>query len=73
MADIAFVVRLRNGTQNPRVVDLLHRVQIVTSGYSCRVVMGKIFVMLANRLNQVPFHDLHMVNIIEQLDARGIY
>src|SRR5436309_772905 len=38
----------------------------MTTRTSRRVIMGKVVMMLADRLDNITFHDLHMVNVVEQ-------
>ena len=71
MGHESLVARLPDGFHDGGVVEFLRSVELVpartTSGVVVRVVGG----MLENVGHDIPLHDLHMINIAEELKARG--
>src|SRR5205085_7164054 len=51
------------------IVQLLRVVNLMTTGNSARVIVPNVFFGLANGPDHVPFHDLHMVNVVQQAEA----
>jgi hypothetical protein len=42
----------------------------VTAGNAAGVIVGEGFVLALDRGDDVPLHDLHVIDIVEQLEVR---
>src|SRR5216684_6349142 len=51
-------------------VQLLGAVQLVAAGDAPRMKMGEVIPVVADGADDVAFHDLHMIDVVQQLDAR---
>src|SRR4051812_13654210 len=67
LSDKAGITGRRDRPHDRRIVELLLIVQLVSTRITSRVVMSKALVMLADRADNIALHDLHMVDVIEQL------
>lgn len=56
---------------NGGVVDFLASVHFVSSGVAGGVVMAEVPVVFLDRPDEVPFHDLHVVDVVEQFEVIG--
>src|SRR5258708_346323 len=70
---------VRDKSSEPRVgdgrgdrvpVQLLRAVQLVAAGDASRVKMGDVIPVVADGADDVAFHDLHVIDVVQQLDAR---
>src|SRR5437867_2995182 len=53
-------------------VQLLRVVELVPAGHATGVKITDVVRMLPNRANDVPFHDLHVIDVVEKLHPRRI-
>ena len=53
-----------------RIIDLLFVVQLGAAGIAGRVHVGDVLGVLPDAANHVAVHDLHMVNVEQQFQAR---
>src|SRR5882724_4415031 len=51
-------------------VELLRAVQLVAAGHAPGVEVGNPLLVVADGTDDVPFHDLHVVDVVQQPDAR---
>ena len=58
-----------DGAANRGIVQLLSVVDLVSTRIACCVVVSDVRVMLLNRPDDVAFHHLHVVDIVEQLQS----
>ena len=65
----AGVPRGGDGAHQGRVVDFLGVIGVKAPRIAGDMVVPEVCVVLLHRANQVTFHDLHVVGIVEQLDA----
>ena len=66
---VAFEAGIDNGFHHRRIVDLLRLVDLVPTGVTARMVVPNVLMILANGPDDVTFHDLHVVDIIQQLEV----
>src|SRR5438445_11273504 len=62
--------RIRDGSCNRVVIQLLCVIQLVTTRHAAGMEMSDVGGMLPDRSNDIAFHDLHVVDVVEQLHAR---
>ena len=67
----ALVAGLDDGLHDGRVVDLLRLVDLVAARHAAGVEVGDVLDVLLDRGDQVAFHDLHVVDVVEQLEPLG--
>src|SRR5947209_6990711 len=67
---VALVASFENSADDGRVVQLLPFVKLVTTRVASRMIVRKIRVMLADGADNIPLHDLHVVDVIEQFHTR---
>src|ERR1700722_12170390 len=53
-----------------RVIQFLGVVDLVPSGVATGVEMPDVLLGIADRADDIAFHDLHVVDVVEQLEAR---
>lgn len=68
MGYIAIKTTLGNRFGNRRIVDLLRMVDLVTTRIAPGVVVTKVLVIALNRSDDVSLHNLHVVDVIKQLE-----
>src|SRR5919199_6491908 len=72
LPDEAFIAGGGDGAYDRGIAKLLGLVKLVPARIAGSMVMANAVVMRANGADDVAFHDLHMINIVEQLDPWGI-
>ena len=70
MGDVAGVAGVDNRAADGRPVQFLRVVNLVTARHAAGVKVGDVLVIVADRADDVALHNLHVINVIEQLDAR---
>src|SRR5512146_445855 len=70
LADEAGESGIGDRLHDSMVVQLLRLVDLVATGHATSVEMGDVLDVRANRADHVAFHDLHVIDVVEQLDAR---
>lgn len=68
MGHEALVSRIDDGLQDGWVVQLLRFIDFVAAWNTTGVIVGEIGGLFANRRDHIPFHDLHVVNVIEEFE-----
>ena len=59
-----------NGAHHGRVVDLLRVVEFASAGVTGGMVVTDVFLVFADVADDVAVHDLHMINVEQQLEVR---
>src|SRR5436190_17553038 len=67
LSEIPFIAGRRNRLYNWPILQFLSLVEFVTTRISCRVIVAEIGMMFADGSYDITFHDLHVVDIVEQL------
>jgi hypothetical protein len=70
MGDIAGIIGGFNHLENCRVIQFFSLVQFVPSRVTRRMVMGNRLVSVTNSANDIPLHNLHMIDVVKQLYPR---
>src|ERR1022692_4690061 len=70
VGEIAFELQVRDGLRDGAPVELLRVVELVASGHAAGVEVADVLDVVADGADDVAFHDLHVVNVVEQFDAR---
>ena len=63
---MALVAGLEDRAHDRRIVQLLRLVDLVPAWVAAGVVVEKILVIVADRPDDIPLHDLHVVNVVQQ-------
>src|SRR5207253_2980160 len=64
--EVSFIAGRRNSLYNWLILQFLSFVKFITTRISRRVIVAEIGMMLADGSYDITFHDLHMVDIVEQ-------
>ena len=72
MRHISTESRVGDGSHYTIPLDLLGSIQFMPAGNSAGVKMTNPLDVLSDGLNQIPFHDLHVVDVIEEFHIRRI-
>ncbi len=70
MRDVALEIEIGDGLRDGVPVHFLRVVDLVAAGNAGHVEMRDVLDVVANGANQIAFHDLHMVGVVQQLHAR---
>ena len=70
MTNVSVVARIPDGCHNRGIVDFLVFIKIIPSWIASSVIMGNVLAVFANGADQIPFHNLHVIYIVQQLDPR---
>lgn len=70
LAEPAGVADFVEAGANGFVVELLRVIQLVPSGHAGSVEVGDAGVMLANGGDDIAFHDLHVIDVVQQAEVR---
>ena len=68
MCDVAVKSGIGDGFSNRWVVNFLGLVDLVAARIASGVVMAEILVVVLDGANDVSFHDLHVVDVVEQFE-----
>ncbi len=68
LADVALVTGLQDRANDRRIIELLAVVDLRATGHAARVVVTDVFVKLADSPHAVALHDLHVIDVVEQLE-----
>lgn len=66
MANIEVIGQVRYGLANASIVEFLCFIDISPTGISGRVEVADPSDVLPDRADNIPFHDLHVINVIKQ-------
>ena len=70
MGDAAGKTAVGNGSHNGRVIQFLSLIYFVSTGITARMVMAYELRVRLDGANNVAFHDLRVVDVIQYLDVR---
>src|SRR5260370_34302718 len=73
LAEIASVPGFQKSAHNGRIIDFLGFVNLMTSGIARSMIVCEIRMILTNRADKITFHNLHMIDVIEQLHTRRVH
>src|SRR5262245_18814579 len=68
MRDPSFEPGIGDRLGNSLVVELLAGIQFVPARIPRRVVVGNPLTMISNGPDHIPFHDLHVIDVVQQTD-----
>lgn len=71
LSDVAIEACIHYRLHDGRVIEFLGFVDLVASGYATGVVVPEVGVVFADGFDHVAVHDLHVKNIVEQLEMLG--
>src|SRR3954468_15681413 len=71
LRDESFVTRFEDRLHHRWIMDLLGIINLRAPRDAAGVVMRDVTVVFSNGVHHIPLHDLHVVNIIKQLEALG--
>ena len=69
LGNVALKPSVNDGLANGRVIELLRVVNLVPTRVAASVIVSEILIALLDGSNDVTFHDLHVVNIVEQFES----
>jgi len=72
MGDVAAEVRSGDAAHNAVPLDFLGAVEFVAAGHAAGVKVSDPIDIFLDSADQVTFHDLHVIDVVEQLDAGRI-
>ena len=72
MRDVAGEAGLDDRARDGRPVHFLRVVELVAAGDAAGMVVRDVLMVRADRRDQIAFHDLHVVDVVEQLHARRV-
>src|SRR5688572_5741538 len=55
---------LGDRARDRRIVELLRRVDLMTPRHAGSVIMADVLAVVADRSDDIPFHDLHVVDVV---------
>ena len=70
MGHVAFVASVEDAAHHSIPLNFLPLIKFVPSRYATRMEVTNPLAVRSYGGDQIPFHDLHMVDVVEQLDAR---
>ena len=73
LGDEAFETCADDGAHDSGVIDLLGVVDLVAAGDTAGVVVSDASLIFFNSGHEVAFHDLHVVDVVEQLESLRAY
>src|SRR5581483_2351524 len=73
MRQITTIPCFQDRAYNRWIVQFLRFIQIVTARIPGSMIMGEVWVILTNGADNIPFHNLHMINVVQQLDAWRVH
>ena len=72
MRNVAGEASVRDGLHDRAVLNLLGGADFVAAGNASGVEVAEDADVGADGVDQIAFHNLHVVDVVEQFDARGI-
>ena len=69
VGDVACVSGFENCPHDRRIMNFLILVQLAPSGIASRMVVGDEVLILPNTADDIPVHNLHVINVEEQFHA----
>ena len=73
MSEIAVETGRCNRSRYGWVIQLLLIVKFIPPGIPPGMVVPKVVVIFSNGTNDIPFHDLHVIDVIQELEVVGAY
>ena len=71
LRDIAFEAGVQNRLHDARPVEFLCLVNLRAARHAAGVVVVEVWVVLLDRVADIAIHDLHVINVVEQLEPLG--
>ena len=68
MREVSIEAGLGNRFRNGGIIQLLGPIDLMSPWISTRVVMSKVLMVGLNRADDVPFHDLHVIDVVKQFE-----
>ena len=68
MGDVTVETGLSDRLGNGWIIDLLGMVDFVSTGVTSGVVVSEVLMVVLDRADDIPFHDLHVVDVIEEFE-----
>ena len=62
---------IENRLHHRRIIDLLRVIDLVAARHAARVVVGDVGMEFLDPHDQVALHDLHVIDVVEQLESFG--
>lgn len=72
VGNVTVIAGFGNSSHNGGVVNFLVLIKLVTAGDTCGMYVADVFNVLTYCGNQVAFHNLHVVNVVEHFESRRI-
>ena len=69
LGNVALKPSFNDGLANGRVIEFLSVVDLVSARIAAGMIVAEILVALLDGSNDVAFHDLHVINIVEQFES----
>src|SRR5215475_226918 len=73
MSDVSLVSKIGDRCRDGAVVELLSTIDLVAPRHAPGMEMSDPLNVVPNRPDDIPLHDLHVVNVIKQLDPGRIH
>ena len=68
MREVALVVKIGDGGGDGTPLEFLSVIEFVTARDAAGVEVGNVLNIVANGADDVAFHDLHVIDVVEQID-----
>ena len=68
MGDETVETGLSDRLGNGWIIDLLGMVDFVSTGVTSGVVVSEVLMVVLDRADDIPFHDLHVVDVVEEFE-----
>jgi len=72
VSDIIGVIGGRDCPTNTRVIHFLRVIQVIAARVARGVKVADPFDVFPDRADHIAFHDLHVVDVVKQFDARAV-
>lgn len=72
LRNVALIAGFTDGFDDGGVVKFLGGIDLVAPGYPCGMIVADVLVMPLDGGDDVSFHHLHVVDVIEELEVIGI-
>src|SRR5690242_6101779 len=73
MGHVAAEIRSGDSAHDAVPLDFLSAVELVAAGNAAGVEVSDPVDVFLNGADEIAFHDLHVIDVVEQLDARRVY
>src|SRR5215510_5058500 len=72
VGDVPGEIEISDGLRDKAIIQLLRLVDLVTTGIAPGMKMADPLKVVANVAHDVPVHDLRVVDVVENLQPRGV-